>query len=171
MGQDSLTIPPNAKIIVGTNTFINVKNILVYENENLIQIVNSTTIDFTMEIPIYNYDGVYLSKAIGNRVYNTKEGDKAGVKIDKHPNIWVGKIGDKIVFEIRQNDASTFKTTAELYTPDAYFIKAENNTIFGKIQHNKPLILGNCTISGNTINGFDYGIKVSKDGNISIGGF
>lgn len=59
-------------------------------------------------------------------MYLTDDGEKAGLKVEKHQTLWVCTMNKQTLFEIHQQSGDAFKTSAELYTPDGYFIKCSN---------------------------------------------
>jgi hypothetical protein len=146
-------------VTIATNTFVNVPIILQYEDTNLIEIIKEVGLGFTTQIPIYHSDGTFLAKVKGNRIFPTKVGEKAGITIDKYRGLWVCKMNNKTLFEIQQQTSDAFKTTAELYTPDGYFVKCSNEPTPVLIDtKGTELKIGRVIMSGNTITGFIVGI-------------
>lgn len=153
-------------IEISSNKFINVPVILRYEDLNLIEVIKNLVVGYATKIPIYHPDGTHLGVAINSRFYETVEGKKAGVVIDKYPKLWVCKMDNKELFEIRQKDTNKFKTTAELYTNDGSFVKVEKDaSLYLK---NGINIMG-AHFQGNTFSGVPVGIHATKRG-ISVGG-
>ena len=74
------------------------------------------------------------------------------------------------LFEIHQQSGESFTTTAELYTPDGYFVKCLDQPDVELIDYsgNAIEINGN-KMWGNTIEGFQIGLWVKKNGSFSIG--
>lgn len=157
-------------IEIASNKFINVPVILKYEDLNLIEVVQDMTVGYATKIPIYHSDGTYLGVAINSRFYSTDEGKKAGVIIDKRPDLWVCKMNGKELFEIRQQNSNEFKTTAEIFTNDGYIIKIDNNPIinYNSIQ-GESLNVGGGIFVDNTFSNLQIGIHVTKE-SIMIGG-
>ena len=85
--KNSLIFQTTPEVTLATNKFINVPVILKYEDTNLIEIIKEEGLGFTTQIPIYHNDGTYLAKVNGNRIFLTKDGEKAGLKIEKHQNL------------------------------------------------------------------------------------
>jgi hypothetical protein len=87
------------RIVVATNTFINVPVILKYEDTPLIEIIKEQNIGFTTQIPIYHSDGTYLAMVTGNRVYPTEAGKKANIEIQDTPGKFICSLESKVMFE------------------------------------------------------------------------
>lgn len=159
-------------INIASNTFINVPVILRYENLNLIEVIKDLEIGYCTQIPIFHPDGTKLAVAKNSRIFNTPDGVKAGVKIEKYPGLWVCKMENKDLFEIRQQGPDLFKTTAELYTNDGFFVKCTDNPQVGLFDKNaSALAIKGITLSGNTFSNIKIGIDIKKDGSIHIAGF
>jgi hypothetical protein len=168
--ENTLTFQNSPSVIVATNTFINVPVILKYEDINLIELVKEQNLGFTTQIPIYHQDGTYLAKVTGNRIYLTEDGNKAGLKIEKHEGLWVCSMNKQTLFEIEQGTGNSFKATAELYTPDGYFVKCTDSPTPNLIDTNGDAIrMGGIIMSGNTFNGCKVGIWLKKNGSCAIG--
>ena len=168
--ENSLIFQTSPRVTIATNTFINVPIILKYENTNLIEIVKEEQLGFTTQIPIYHQDGTQLAKATGNRLYLTKDGEKAGLKIEKHPGLWVCTMDSKTLFEIQQQAADAFKAIAELYTPEGYFVKCTDAPTPAIIDtKGNELKIGGIIMSNNTFSGCKIGIWLRSDGSCSIG--
>jgi hypothetical protein len=167
--KDSLVFQESPTVVIATNTFKDVPVILRYEDTNLIEVVQEYKINFTTQISIYHQDGTYLAKAVGNRLRITREGEKTGLKIEKHPGIWACEMNGETIFEIRHQTGQAFKTTAELYTPDGCFIKCTDDSTQNLIKNREGLKIGGITIRRNTISGCKIGIWYRKDGFCSIG--
>jgi hypothetical protein len=168
--MNELFFNDSSAISIASNTFINVPIILRYDNLNLIEVVKDLQIGYYTQIPIYHPDGTKLAVAKGARIFNTKEGEKAGVVIDKYPNIWVCRREKQTLFEIRQQSPNLFKTTAELYTNDGYFIKCTDNPhidLFDKSA--SSMSVGGAEFSGCHFENLRVGIQINKDGTMSIG--
>lgn len=164
---ESLYFLNEPNVTFATNTFVKVPVILQYEDTPLIEIVRDVKLGFTSNIPIYHSDGTYLAKAIGTRAFTTKEGEKANVRIEKHHQLWVCKMENQILFEIKHQSPESFEVHAELYTPDGYLLKSndkENNLMSKTIG-----ILSNLTMQYNQIGGFRIGILVKSDGSVALG--
>jgi hypothetical protein len=170
MEENSLTFLTSPKVTIATNTFVNVPVILKYEDTNLIEIVKEEGLGFTTEIPIYHQDGTYLAKAKGTRMYLTEDGKKAGLKIEKHQLLWVCTMNGHTLFEIQQSAGDAFKTSAELYTPDGYFVKCADMPQPTLIDTSGNAIrMGGVTMSGNWIQNCPVGIWIRKNGGFSMG--
>jgi hypothetical protein len=168
--ENSLIFQTSPKVTIATNTFVNVPVILKYEDVNLIEIVREERVGFTTQIPIYHQDGTHLAKVTGNRLYLSEDGKKTGLKIDKYEGLWVCTMDKKTLFEIQQQTGDAFKTTAELYTPDGYFVKCTDAPAPHLIDtKGSELKIGGMIMSGNTISGFQIGIWLRRDGSCAIG--
>lgn len=168
--ENSLIFQTLPHVTLATNTFINVPVILKYEDINLIEVVKEQGLGFTTQIPIYHQDGTYLAKVKGNRMYLTKDGEKVGLKIEKHQELWVCTMDKKTLFEIQQQSGDSFKTTAELYTPDGYFVKCTDAPTPNLIDTKGNFLnIGGIIMSGNTFSGCKIGIWLKQNGSCMIG--
>jgi|SRR5690606_10464776 len=157
-------------VTLATNKFINVPTIFKFEDTNLIEIVKEDKLGFTTQIPIYHSDGTYLAKVNGTRIFATEDGKKAGLKIDKRQGLTVCTMRTQTLFEIQHQTGDAFKTQAELYTPEGYFVKFSDTPSPGLIDASgTALKIGGLIMSGSTIQGFKVGIWVRKNGSVSIG--
>ncbi len=155
---------------LASNTFVGVPVILKYEDINLIEIIKETTVEYTTKIPIFHSDGTHLADAKGNRIYKTDAGKKAGIDMIINPGLWACTLEGKTIFEIRQRNPDSFRTTAELYTNDGYFVKVLNapKPILIDINGNS-LKIGGATMIGNIIAYCPVGIWIRKNGSLSMG--
>jgi hypothetical protein len=169
MATDKLIFNPDFRFELSTNIFERVPIILKYEDINLIEVVREYRVGYTTEIPIYHPDGTFLTKIVGNRMRVNLLAKKAGVEIVQHPNLWVCTMNGKTLFEIRQKSPDFFKTTAELYANDGFFVKVDSSMTVNALQNNNPLVIGHCTMMGNTFTGMKIGIWAKKDGSIILG--
>lgn len=170
MNMDSLIFQTSPTVTISTNKFINVPVILKYEDINLIEIIHELGLGFTTQIPIFHSDGTYLAKVKGTRIFPTKDGEKAGLTIDKYVDISVFKMDNRILFEIHHQRGDSFKTIAELYTPDGYFVKCPDvATPILLNNHGDALQIGGIIMSDCLFKGCDIGIWLKKDGHYSIG--
>ncbi|MBN2863380.1 MAG: hypothetical protein JXN62_09485 [Bacteroidales bacterium] len=169
MSKDILIFQSTPIVTIATNTFVNVPVILKFEDTNLIEIVKELGIGLTTQIPIYHSDGTYLAKFKGTRSFITQEGRKAGVVIEKRPKLWVGKLGNQIIFEIHHHSGDEFKMIAELFSPEGYFLKC-NDIASDLIDfRGNSLNLGGVMMSGNKFIGCNTGIWLKRDGSCTIG--
>src|SRR5689334_12400235 len=125
--MDSLYFSDRPAMMLATNLFINVPIVLQYEQTPLIQFVREQRAGFTTEVPIYHPDGTYLAKARGSQLYLTEEGKKAGLILEHPDKVTVCKLGARVLFEMRREQAAALKTTAELHAPDGYFVKCSDS--------------------------------------------
>lgn len=169
MNTDTFIFQTTPKVLFATNTFVNVPIILKYEDVNLIEIVKEAQLGFTTQIPIYHSDGTYIAKVKGMRLFPTEHGKKVGLTIDKYKGLWVCKMNNQILFEVQQQTGDSFKATAELFTPDGYFVKCTSDLSLNSINTDGPLKIGGLTMSGNTFMGCKIGIWVKKNGSFMIG--
>ena len=170
METNKLIFTNQFKFELATNIFVNVPVILKYEDIDLISVIRESVVEYTTKIPIFHSDGTHLADAKGSRLFKTEAGEKAGLKIDKHPNLWVGTLNGKTIFEIRQKSPDFFKTTAELFTNDGYFVKCLDSPSLGLIDMNgDSLKIGGITMIGNTFVNSRTGIWIRKDGSVGIG--
>ncbi len=152
------------------NTFINVPTILQFDDTPLISVVREQALGFTTEIPIYHSDGTYLAKVRGNRVYATDDGRKAGVTISQRPQLWVCEVGGRTAFEIHQQAGDAFRTTAELYTPTGYFVRAGDAPMPQLITATgSALQVGGVMMMGNLFSNLRIGVWLHSNGTVAIG--
>lgn len=165
-----LIFQSSPSITIATNTFINVPVILKYEETPLIEVINEQGIGFTTQIPIYHSDGTYLAKVKGNRVYPTEEGKKAKIEIRDLEGKFICSLDKKVLFEITHGVGDAFKATAELYTPDGYFIKCSNapKPELFDLSGNAISVVG-ITMKGIVFQRLSIGIWLRKDGSCAIG--
>jgi len=170
METNKLIFSNRYKFEIGSNIFINVPVILRYEDIDLISVIKETELEYTTKIPIFHSDGTHLAYAKGNRLYTTPDGDKAGLEIKTYPSLWVGKMDGKTIFEIKQKAPDFFKTTAELYTNDGFFVKCLDNPSPVLINTNgDSLRIGGIVMSGNTFTNCKTGVWIRKNGSVGIG--
>lgn len=168
--ENTFTFQTSPEVVIATNRFINVPVILKYEDTNLIEVIKEQGIGFTTQIPIYHNDGTYLAKVKGNRMFLTDDGQKAGLKIEKYQGLWVCKMENQTLFELEQGTGDSFRTTAELYTPDGYFVKCANSPSPNLINtEGQSINVGGIIMSGNTFQGCKIGILLKQNGSCSIG--
>lgn len=167
--MNTLTFSDCPSMILATNTFINVPVILQYEDTPLIQFVQEEAAGFTTEIPIFHSDGTRLAKVVGSQLYLTDDGKKAGVTLTHPDRMTVCKQGDRVLFEIRREEAAVLKTQAELYTPDGYFLKCTDSPTPELLDiSGNALNIGGFHFKGNTFAGCRIGIWVKRE-SLSIG--
>jgi hypothetical protein len=168
--EEQLIYQPTPKIVIATNTFINVPIILRYEGINLIEVVQEAGLGYTTEMPIYHADGTYPAKAKGSRIYLTDNGKKAGLKINKMERVWACELDGKTLFEIRQLPGESFKILAELNTPDGRFVRVIDAPVPEIVDISGSSIkAGGLIMSGNTIANCRIGIFLNKNGGMNMG--
>ena len=159
-------------IKIATTTFINTPVILRFEELNLIEIVPNLLLPgYATKIPIFHPDGTQLATAINSRIFPTKEGEKAGITIEKYKSVCVCKMNNKELFEIRQQGDNLFRTTAELYTNDGFFIKCMDNPHVQIISNGEDLTIGGLTMRNVKFNGRPVGIHLDRNGSFCMGGY
>lgn len=168
--MDQMFYQPSPKVVLATNTFINVPTILQYDDTPLISLVRDQALGFTTEIPIFHPDGTYLAKVNGTRIFATEDGKKAGLEIAALPQLTVCKMAGKVVFEIRHQPGDAFRAAAELYTPTGYFVKCvDHPAIELRNQGGEALKVSGIIMSGNVFSGCRIGVWVRSDGSTLIG--
>lgn len=175
--MDSLIFSEFPIVKFATNIFVNVRTILQYDKTPLIEVVDELITKkivpkkYTTQIRIYHSDGTYLAKAVGTRLVKSPESDKAGVKLFYPKGMTVCTLNGKTLFEIKRNGPSQLSTTAELFTPDGYFIKSPQEyapqLFLGSKQ--EPLDLTGIIIENCTFHGSRIGIWIKSDQSISMG--
>lgn len=168
--MNKLIFQTSPKVMFATNRFINVPIILQYDETPLISIVREESLGFTTEIPIYHPDGTYLAKVNGTRIFATEEGEKAGLKMNYPKNMTVCEMNGQTLFEIFHEPGDSFRTHAELYTPNGCFIKSNDAAMPEVISSSgEALQIGGIRISDSTFSGCRIGIWLKSDGNCAIG--
>jgi len=165
-----LVFQSSPRMIVATNTFINVPIILKYEDTPLMEVIEEHGVGFTTQIPIYHSDGTYLAKVKGNRIYPTEAGEKAKIEIRDTPGKFICSLENKVIFELSHRVGEEFKADAELYAPDGYFIKCSDSPkpdLFD-VKGN-AIKAGGITMMGNVFQNLSVGIWLRKDGSCAIG--
>lgn len=160
---------------IATNRFHNIPVILQYDNTPLIEVVKTLNVGFEIQIPIYHSDGTYLAKVKSSQIYPTEAGKKAGITL-RHPDkMTICEMAGKTIFEITRKEAATLKTQAELYTPDAAFIKCDDSGIAGYVldKQSTHLALGSSSgarlvMTHSDIYAQKIGIHIKKDGSILV---
>jgi len=166
-----LVFQESTAIELATNIFVNVPVILQYDETPLIEVVREMNVGFNIQIPIYHSDGTYLAKVKGSQIYLTDDGKKAGVTLRYPDKMTVCEIDGRTVFEIKREEAAALKTQAELYTPDAAFIRCSDSGLAGYVLdgNRNQLQIGGLVMQGNMFNGCRIGIRIRKDGGFEIG--
>jgi len=165
-----LIFQSSPKVIVATNTFLNVPVILKYEDTPLMEIIKDQGIGFTTQIPIYHSDGTYLAKVKGNRIFPTEAGKIANIEIRDTPGKFICSLDKKEMFELTHGVGDEFKADAELYAPDGYFVKCSESPkpeLFD-VKGNS-IRVGGITMIGNIFQNLSIGIWLRKDGSCAIG--
>jgi hypothetical protein len=157
------------RISFASNTFINVATILQFDDTPLISVVREADLGFTSEIPIYHSDGTYLAKVRGTRVYPTDDGTNAGVEVRQLPGIWVCSVGGRTAFEIRQESGDAFRTQAELYAPNGFFVKVADAPPQLYDAGGEALSIRGITMIGNVFENLRIGVWVRSDRSVAIG--
>ncbi len=157
-------------VTFATNKFVNVPIILQYDETPLISIVKEKTLGYTTEIPIYHSDGTYLAKVNGTRIFATEDGKKAGLKMNSQKNMTVCEMNGQTLFEIFHESGDSFRTHAELYTPNGCFVKSHDAPMPEVIKSSgEALQIGGIIMSNNTFSGCRVGIWLKSDGSCAIG--
>lgn len=94
--MDKLIFQTSPVVTLATNTFINCKVILKYEDIPLIELIKEEGVGYTTQIPIFHSDGTYLAKVKGNRVFSTDDGKKAGITVELFKDVTVCKMDNKL---------------------------------------------------------------------------
>lgn len=168
--MDKIVYQANPVVVVATNTFIGVPVVLQFDDTPLISVVREENLGFTTEVPIYHEDGTYLAKVRGTRIYPTESGKKAGLDVRQYPDSWACEINKRTAFEIRHQPGDTFRASAELYTPEGYFVKTSDAPMPELFDASgNALKVGGVTMSGNTFKGVRIGVWIKSDGSLSLG--
>lgn len=167
--MDQLIYQTSPVVTFATNRFVNVPIILQYDDTPLISVVKEQALGYTSEIPVYHADGTYLAKVRGTRIFATEDGKKAGLELNHPKGMTVCKLDGRTVFEIYHESGDAFRTHAELYTPNGFFVKSANTppTIIAK--DGQPLQVGGVTMIGNMFSGCRIGVWLRSDGRCSVG--
>lgn len=168
--MDKLIYQKESVVVLATNTFVNVPIVLQFDDTPLISVVREEELGFTTEIPIYHEDGTYLAKVRGTRIYATDEGKKAGVEIRQFSDRWVCEINKRTAFEIKHESGDAFRTQAELYTPEGYFVKISDSPTPELFDASgNALKVGGVTMVGNLFQNMRIGVWIRSDGSVSLG--
>lgn len=158
------------KVTLATNQFVNVPIILQFDDTPLIQIIKEEALGFTTEIPIYHPDGAYLAKIKGTRVYPTEDGKKVGIEMRHPKDMTVCEMEGKTLFEIYHESGDAFRTHAELYTPNGFFVKSTDKPLPELISTDGSILkVGGISMSRCVISGMRIGIWLKSDGSCAIG--
>jgi hypothetical protein len=156
-------------VTFATNTFVNVPTILQYEDTPLVSVVKEQALGFTSEIPIYHSDGTYLAKVKGTRMYGTKEAKAAGLRMRDLPGQTVCELNGRPAFEIQHQPGDAFRIQAELYAPDGYLVKYDDDPMGILLNRaGKGLHLRGVTMSNNHFHDLRIGVWVKCDGTVFI---
>ncbi len=168
--MDKLIYQTSPIVTLATNKFINTPIILQYDDTPLVSIIKEEALGYTTEIPIYHPDGTYLAKVKGTRVYATKDGEKAGIKMNYPKDMTVCEMNGQILFEIAHEKGDAFRTQAELYTPTGIFVKSTDSPTPEVINSDgNALKIGGATMSQCTFQNCRIGIWLKSDGSCSLG--
>jgi hypothetical protein len=169
--DNTLVFFQSPQVTMATNTFINVPIILQYEDIRLVEVVKVEKAGFTTQIPIYHPDGTYLAKAVGSRLFTTKDGEKAGLILKYPKDMTICELNGHVLFEIHRHGAASLRAKAELFTPDGAFVKCPDDLLptlfFGEKE--KAIHINGVTFTGNTFMDLRIGILIRKDGSVSFG--
>tara|TARA_R110001583_G_C5634157_1_gene407319 strand:+ start:1543 stop:2055 length:513 start_codon:yes stop_codon:yes gene_type:complete len=168
--MEKLVFQNTPNVEFGSNHFVNVPTILQFDDTPLIQVVKLQEAGFSTSIPIYHNDGTYLAKVIGSQIYATDAGIKAGVKLLHPDKMTVCELNGQTLFEISRTSSAALKASAELYTPEGYFVKYMDdkpgliNTSGKSLNVDGGMMMSNCSFQGCRI-----GVWMKSDGSVNIG--
>jgi hypothetical protein len=170
--METLIFTEHPEVTIATNKFIRIPIVLQYEDTPLIQIVKHQNAGYTTAIPIYHSDGTYLAKAVGSQLYPTPQGKQAGVALEHPDRMTVCKLGNRVLFEITRTEAAGLKTTAELHTPDGYFVRCADTPAELFDATGNVLRAGGAAIAmtGCTFMDCRIGILLRRNGSVAIPG-
>ena len=170
--MNNLIFQQNPIVHLASNRFISVPTIVMFDDTPLLTVESTPNAGYTTRYSIYHSDGTYLAKVVGSQIFATESGQKSGLTLRHLPGVTVCEMGTQTLFEIRRLEAAALKTQAELYTPLGTFIKASDQGLdwYGQTaQDQKALRIGGLTMVDCTIQGWDVGIRIHKDGRVGIG--
>lgn len=168
--MSELIYQPTPIVVVATNVFINVPTILQYEKIPLIEMVEEVKLGYTTSFSIYNSDGIKIAKVRGTRIFPTDDGKDSGLEIAKHSEITEVKLNGSSIIEIQHHKGEAFRIFADLYTPDGYLVRVNNNPQPTLIDTSgNSITIGGVIFSNNRIANVNIGILVNSNGNISMG--
>ena len=168
--MEKLVYANSPTVTLATNRFINVPIILQFDETPLISIIKLESLGYTTQIPIYHPDGTFLAKVNGTRVYPTEAGKKAGIVMEYPAHMTVCKMGNRTLFEIYHEEGDAFRTQAELYTPNGYFIKTSDVPIPDVVSKTgESLRIGGLTMSHNTFVNSRIGVWIRSNGSLLLG--
>lgn len=158
------------EVTLASNKFIDVPVILQHDETPLISVVRGENLTYSTEIPIFHADGTYLAKVNGTRVFKTAAGEKAGIVLRDLPQITVCELDGRTIFEIRHERGDAFRTTAELYSANGYFVKCPENSLPQLLsQSGQVLQLNGMHMSFCEFRGCRIGIRLCSDGSMQLG--
>lgn len=155
-------------VIIATNTFRNVGTIIQYEGIPLFEVGKFETAGYTTRFSVFHSDGTKIAVVKGSQIYLTEEGKKARIEMRHEPNLTACEVEGKTIFELRREGAAALKGSAELFTPDGAFVRANDDGISGVTRDDDQLKVGNMTMKGCLFANMRIAILVSN-GRISIG--
>ena len=168
--ENKLIYQTSPVVTVATNQFVNVPVILQFDDTPLISVVRDQTLGYTTEIPIYHADGTYLAKANGTRVFPTKDGEKAGLKMRFPKDMTVCELDGRTVFEVYHQRGDAFRLHAELHTPSGFFVKTADHPLPSLINKDgKAPTVGGIEMRGNRFENVAIGIWLRSDGSLAMG--
>ncbi len=157
------------RVLVATNTFVNVPIILQYDDTPLIEVVRTEQAGFTTRFSVYHEDGTFLAKVVGARIFASDAGEKVGLVL-RHPrDKTVCELGGRTVFELNRTGPAAFSAQAELATPDGAFIKCRSDEMVQLLRSNQPLQLGGMILTNSHFQNLRIGIHLQADGSLNIG--
>lgn len=164
--SEQLVFTQSPAVVIATNTFL-CRIPVRYQDTPMMEFIREmTTLNtpgITTKIPIFHNDGTQLAIVKGARLFDTKDGEKAGVKLRHLPDGQVCELNGKTLFELRRSAAAAISMTAELFTPDGAFLKWSPKELNGllTLEPGKPLKIGGAVFSNNYFQG-DVGIQIGR---------
>lgn len=102
-------------------------------------------------------------------VMTTEAGENAGLVLKFPKNMTVCELDGKTLFEIHRDGAAAISARAELYAPDGVFVKCPVDLSPQLFFKGSEIKIGGVVMSQSTIEGWQIGIWIRKDGRIVIG--
>ncbi|MGO9108717.1 MAG: hypothetical protein ACLP9L_05745 [Thermoguttaceae bacterium] len=160
-------------VIIGGNTFRNVKTILQFENIPLLEVGRFEPAGYSERFPVFNMDGVKVAVVVGRQIHLTEEGSKARIVRRCEPNLSVCELEGKPILELRRNGPTALRGWAELYAPEGLLIRALDSGVAALLSGGNALQIGGMVFMDSFFDGCPIGIHIGKSGHggirISIG--
>ncbi|MBC7834029.1 MAG: hypothetical protein H7Y88_02885 [Phycisphaerales bacterium] len=166
--MDDLVFQSSPTVNFASNIFIDVPVILQYDDTPLISVIRELSVGHLPGLDIFSSSGDRLAKVKGSRLFLTKDGEKADLKLKKPDRLTTCTLGDTTLFELRRDGPAALSIQAELYTPTGVFIQCAAGFRNALHPTQNCLQIGGMLMQGNTKIGGAIGIHLRSDGSLSF---